>query len=101
LRDVEVEPSYGEVGVLDLLRHCCLLFEAGRRAIYFFSFIGREIRETKWMHINVQSVCRLKNEKKANQSPACLLCLGLVVWVLPQVRYGAWNMVFSEDEHKH
>ena len=53
LRDVEVEPSDGEVGVLDLLRHWCLLFKAGRRATYFISFIGRETRETKWTHINV------------------------------------------------
>jgi len=51
LRDVEVEPSDGEVGVLDLLRHWCLPFKAGRRATYFISFIGRE---TKWRHINGQ-----------------------------------------------
>ena len=27
--DVEVEAADGEVGVLDLQRHCCLLFDAG------------------------------------------------------------------------
>jgi hypothetical protein len=28
---VEVEAADGEVGVLDLLRHCCSLFKDGRR----------------------------------------------------------------------
>ena len=76
--DVEVEAADGEVGVLDLQRHCCLLFDAGRRARCFVSFIGRG---------NGQSVClpfqnqKNENVKKAIQSVSH-------VSVLPRIVYG-------------
>ena len=76
--DVEVEAADGEMGVLDLQRHCCLLFEAGRRARCFVSFIGRG---------NGQSVClpfqnqKNENVKKAIQSVSH-------VSVLPRIVYG-------------
>lgn len=52
------------------------------------------------MAVSLPSRKKDENEKEAShsESPTCLLCLGLVVWVLPQFRYVARKLVFSEDE---